>query len=125
MGNYHSSRLVPLLLVSVAAMLTPMITPHLSHDWERAGASGSPGGSKLFLKLAGLAICLGSAVVLLAAPLLFSLALQGKFAGGLAVLPLDPDLLHLVRYLVAGAKTTSGAPRRPAWEASPSSWDWC
>ena len=33
-GNYHSSRVVPLLLVSIAAMLATMIMPHLSHDWE-------------------------------------------------------------------------------------------
>ena len=33
-GNYHSSRILPLLFVSVAVMLGSMITPHLSVDWE-------------------------------------------------------------------------------------------
>jgi O-antigen/teichoic acid export membrane protein/peptidoglycan/xylan/chitin deacetylase (PgdA/CDA1 family) len=87
-GYYHTSRLVPLLLVSVAQLLTQMITPHLSEDWEQGRRERVSQRLNLLLKLAGLAMCLGSAVVLLAAPLLFSLALKGKFAGGLAVLPL-------------------------------------
>ena len=87
-GYYHSSRLVPLLLVSVAQLLTPMITPHLSEDWEQGRRHRVSQRLNLLLKLAGVAMCLGSAVVLFAAPLLFGLALQGKFAGGLAVLPL-------------------------------------
>ncbi|HMO85534.1 MAG TPA: oligosaccharide flippase family protein, partial [Lacipirellulaceae bacterium] len=33
-GHYHSSRVIPLLLVSVAELLSGMIMPHLSHDWE-------------------------------------------------------------------------------------------
>ncbi len=87
-GYYHSSRLVPLLLVSVAQLLTPMITPHLSEDWEQGRRDRVSQRLKLLLKLAGLTMCLGCAAVLLAAPLLFGLALKGKFAGGLAVLPL-------------------------------------
>jgi O-antigen/teichoic acid export membrane protein/peptidoglycan/xylan/chitin deacetylase (PgdA/CDA1 family) len=87
-GCYHSSRLVPLLLVSVAQLLTPMITPHLSEDWEQGRRERVSQRLKVLLKLAGLAMCMGSAVVLFAAPLLFGLALKGKFAGGLAVLPL-------------------------------------
>jgi O-antigen/teichoic acid export membrane protein len=87
-GYYHSSRLVPLLLVSVAQLIAPMITPHLSEDWEQGRRDRVSQRLKLLLKLAGLAMCLGSAVVLAAAPLLFGRILQGKFAGGLAVLPL-------------------------------------
>ncbi len=33
-GDYHSSRVVPLLLVSLASMLGTMLLPHLCHDWE-------------------------------------------------------------------------------------------
>jgi O-antigen/teichoic acid export membrane protein len=87
-GYYHTSRLVPLLLVSVAQLLAPMITPHLSEDWEQGRRDRVSQRLKLLLKLAGLAMCVGSAAVLFAAPLLFGLALQGKFAGGQAVLPL-------------------------------------
>ena len=38
-GNYRSSRVVPLLLASVTAMIAAVATPHLSHDWE-AGRRG-------------------------------------------------------------------------------------
>jgi len=87
-GDYHSSRLVPLLLVSVAQFLTPMITPHLSEDWEQGRRERVSQRLNLLVKLAALAMSLASAIVLVAAPLLFGLALRGKFAGGLVVLPL-------------------------------------
>lgn len=86
-GNYHSSRIVPMLLVSLAAMLGTMITPHLAHDWE-AGMQRRVGERlRLFLKLFGFALCLGQLAVLAAAPLLFNVAFQGKLEGGLTVLP--------------------------------------
>jgi len=86
-GNYHSSRVIPMLMVTVAAMLGSMITPHLSHDWE-AGRRREVGQRlALFLKLFGFALVLGSTAVLVASPLLFGWAFRGKFDGGLAVLP--------------------------------------
>src|SRR5690606_36656308 len=33
-GHYHSSRIIPLLMVSVADLLSGLVMPHLSHDWE-------------------------------------------------------------------------------------------
>jgi len=86
-GHYHSSRVVPLLLVSIAAMLSAMITPHLSHDWEAGRRDRVAARLGLFLKLFGFALVTVSVVVSFAAPLLFNVAFQGKFAGGLAVLP--------------------------------------
>ncbi len=86
-GNYHSSRVVPLLLVSIAAMLSTMITPHLSHDWEAGKHELVASRLRLFLKLFGLALYAGAVAVLLAAPLLFVVAFRGKFPWGEAVLP--------------------------------------
>ena len=86
-GNYHSSRVVPLLLVSIATMLATMITPHLSHDWEAGRREQVAARLRLFLKLFGFALFAGAVAVLLAAPLLFQVALRGKFPGGQAVLP--------------------------------------
>ena len=86
-GNYHSSRVVPLLLVSIAAMLSTMITPHLSHDWEAGHRERVAARLRLFLKLFGFALFAGAVAVLLAAPLLFSVAFRGKFPWGEAVLP--------------------------------------
>ena len=86
-GNYHSSRVVPLLLVSVAVMLGALITPHLSQDWEAGRRDRVAARLGLFLKLFGFTLMGAAVVVLFAAPLLFGVAFQGKFAGGLAVLP--------------------------------------
>ena len=86
-GNYHSSRVVPLLLVSIAAMLSTMITPHLSHDWEAGKYDLVAARLRLFLKLFGFVLYAGAVAVLLAAPLLFEVAFRGKFPCGEAVLP--------------------------------------
>ncbi len=86
-GNYHSSRVVPMLLVSIAAMLSAMIMPHLSHDWEAGKHERVTARLRLFLKLFGFALFAGATAVLLAAPLLFQTALRGKFPCGEAVLP--------------------------------------
>jgi PST family polysaccharide transporter len=86
-GNYHSSRVVPLLLLSVAMLLSTTLTPHLSHDWEAGRRERVAARLRLFLKLVGFVLVCGAVAVLLAAPLLFNVALKGKFEGGLIVLP--------------------------------------
>ena len=52
-----------------------------------AGATWSPARLNLFLKLLAFALTAASAAVLFVAPWLFGVAFQGKFAGGMAVLP--------------------------------------
>lgn len=86
-GHYHSSRVVPLLLVSVATLLGSMLTPHLSHDWEAGRRELVVKRLNLFMKLIGFLLCLGAVVVLFASPLLFGVAFRGKFTVGQAVLP--------------------------------------
>ncbi len=86
-GHYHSSRIVPLLLLSVADLLGGMIMPHLSHDWE-AGRQERVGKQvNLSLKLAGLGMLAFGVCVLFFSPLLFKVVLAGKYADGLSVLP--------------------------------------
>ena len=63
-GNYYAARVVPLLLVSIAAMLGTMITPHLSHDWEAGRRDLVVARLRLFLKLFGFALFAAAAVVL-------------------------------------------------------------
>ena len=86
-GNYHSSRIVPLLLVSISTLLGTMLLPHLSHDWEEGRRKAVSDRMNLALKLLGLLLFTGSIVILLASPWLFGVAFKGKFAGGMAVLP--------------------------------------
>ena len=86
-GEYHSSRVMPLLLVSIAAMLGTVIMPHLSRDWEAGRRGRVSARFNLFLKLLTFAMMAAAVAVLFAAPLLFDVAFRGKFAGGEAVLP--------------------------------------
>lgn len=86
-GEYHSSRVVPLLLVAVAGLLGLIITPHLTHDWEAGRRDRVSARLNLFLKLFGFALSVVAMLILLGAPLLFEVAFGGKFAGGRAILP--------------------------------------
>jgi O-antigen/teichoic acid export membrane protein len=86
-GNYHSSRVVPFLMVSVAGMLGGLILPHLSHHWERGRRDVVVGQLNLAYKLAAIVFLAGSVALLALSPLLFGWALGGKYNGGLAVLP--------------------------------------
>jgi O-antigen/teichoic acid export membrane protein len=87
-GYYHSSRLIPLLIVALAALLGTMVTPHLSHDWEAGRRREVSVQLNTILKTLGLALYTGAVAVLLIAPLLFHFALAGKFTAGLDQLPL-------------------------------------
>ncbi len=87
-GQYHGAQVVPLLIVSVSVLLAGMILPHLSRDWEWGDRARVSDTLNLTLKLLGLATFAGSVAVLFAAPLLFELVWQGKYAAGRALLPL-------------------------------------
>ena len=86
-GNYHSSRVVPLLLVSIASLVSAIVTPHLSHIWEQGRRDEVARQLRLLLKLVAFALVAGGTTVLLAAPLIFGVAFQNKYALGQAVLP--------------------------------------
>jgi len=86
-GFYHSSRIVPLLFVAVAGLLGSLITPHLSHDWEAGRRESVTLRLNLALKLLLYSLFAASVAVLFFAPVLFGIAFQNKFQGGLEVLP--------------------------------------
>jgi O-antigen/teichoic acid export membrane protein len=87
-GQYHSAQVIPVLIVSVAGMLAGMILPHLSRDWESGRRDRVCETLNLTLKLLSIAVFAGAVLVLVAAPLLFDVVWQGKYADGLALLPL-------------------------------------
>ena len=86
-GQYHTARILPVLFVGVAELLTAVVTPHLSGDWEAGDRRGVSRRLRLMLKAYGLSFAAAAAVVLLGSPVLFDIAWQGRFDGGLAVLP--------------------------------------
>ncbi|MGB9688442.1 glycosyltransferase [Thermogutta sp.] len=87
LGDYHASRLVPMLFVSLAGLLAAMSTPHLSHLWETGQSGHAAKQLNLLTKLLSLGLLVGSSAVLLAGPLLFNTLLAGKYPAGLDILP--------------------------------------
>lgn len=86
-GHYHSSRIVPLLLVSFADLLSGLIMPHLSHDWELGHYEEVGRKLNLSVKLTGLGMHVVGVCVLLFSPFMFRVILQGRYHDGLEVLP--------------------------------------
>ncbi len=74
--------------MAVAALLRSAVLPHLSHDWEAGRRQAVCQQMNFVLKLWGLALLVGSACLVFAAPTLFDLAFRGKYSGGLSVLSL-------------------------------------
>jgi O-antigen/teichoic acid export membrane protein len=86
-GNYHASRIVPLLFLSVADLLAGVVLPYLSHDWESGNKERVAQRVNLVLKFSSFTMLAGGAMVLLAAPLLFEYAFHGRYDEGLKVMP--------------------------------------
>jgi O-antigen/teichoic acid export membrane protein len=86
-GYYHSSRVVPLLLISLADMLAGIVMPYLSHDWELGQRRLVSDRLNLILKLTAIGMLGASVLILAGAPLLFEFAFEGKYNEGLKVLP--------------------------------------
>lgn len=84
-GQYHSARVMPLLLIGIADLLANMLTPHLSSDWEAGRRTRVSERLNFVLKLAGIGLSIAAVGVLWISPALFHLALQYKFAGGEAI----------------------------------------
>ena len=85
-GNYHTARVLPLLMSSVAVTVAGAMLPHLSHDWESGRRRQVGERTLLTLKLFSAGLTLGGLAVLVAAPLLFGFAFRGKFTAGQEVL---------------------------------------
>ena len=101
-GNYHASRVVPLLLVSVADLLAGIVMPYMSHDWEAGRRQQVSDRLNLVLKLAAFGMVAAGVVVLWAAPLLFHVAFEGRYDAGLAVLPWTLAYCTLYALLIIG-----------------------
>lgn len=95
-GQYHSGRVVPLLLVSVAVMLAGVLLPYLSHAWESGEKSKVARQVNWTVKLISLFFTAGGVLILAMAPILFDWILQGRYNDGLAVLPLT--LVYCIWY---------------------------
>ncbi len=98
-GQYHSGRILPVLITSLAAMLNGMILPHLSADWEAGEREAVKTRIRSTMKLMTLffwALSIGGMVV---SPFVFQTLLKGRYADGLSIMPLG--LVHCTYAAVA------------------------
>ncbi len=87
-GQYHSARVLPMLFIGVAELLAGLVTPHLSADWETGRRDLVSHRLNTIVKVFALGLVVASAVILIAAPVLFGTIFKHKFHGGQEVLPL-------------------------------------
>ncbi len=113
-GQYHSGRVVPLLLISVASVVGGLLLPYMSAAWEKGERDNACRQSNWSVKLLGLAFTAGGLVVLFLSPILFEGIFQGKYDDGLQVLPLT-----LVYCIWFGLATVA---QNYLWVAEKGSW---
>ncbi len=88
LGQYHSSRVVPLIMVGVAAMLSGLLLPYVAASWQAGDFRRARQQLNMTIKLSSLGMMIANVVMLASAPLLFDWVLQGKYSEGLSILPL-------------------------------------
>ncbi|SMP52842.1 Membrane protein involved in the export of O-antigen and teichoic acid [Neorhodopirellula lusitana] len=87
-GQYHSGRIIPMVLLSVATMIAGVLVPYLSADWEAkkfAAVRTRVGDTLLAVSLI---FTLGSAFAILIGPYVFGTLLQGRYTDGLRLMPM-------------------------------------
>jgi len=87
-GQYHSGRVIPLLMVSIAVMVAGVLLPYMSAAWEAGKKSDAVRQLNWCYKLVGVSFTCCGLGVLMTAPIFFDWILQGRYNDGLAVLPL-------------------------------------
>jgi polysaccharide transporter, PST family len=86
-GQYHSGRIIPMLLVNIATMYAGVLMPYLVADWEAGHKSAATDRLRRTLMVVSLSFTAGACGAILIAPLLFGTLLQGRYSEGLAVMP--------------------------------------
>lgn len=87
-GQYHSGRLIPMLLTSLATMFSGVLLPYLTADWEagKTEAVQRRVDQGLYGLSFGFTVC--AAITLAVSPILFNELLQGRYKDGLAIQPI-------------------------------------
>ena len=91
-GQFHSGRIMPMLLSSLTMMLNAMLLPYYAREWEAGNKDRVADAQKLTLKCGTLFFFCLSVASLAVAPFLFDYILKGKYSDGLSIMPLA--MLH-------------------------------
>lgn len=87
-GQLHSAKVLPVLVVNVASMLSGMLLPFVTAALVRGEPEQASRQLNWTLKLAALGLAIINHLILATAPWLFGQLLQGRYSEGLELLPL-------------------------------------
>jgi len=87
-GQYHSSRILGELLMSVGLLASSILVPYLARDWERGRRRSIGCWINFSIKTVGITLVGASIVAMLLGPWLFQTFLAGKYAAGLRIMPM-------------------------------------
>ncbi|MCM2370484.1 lipopolysaccharide biosynthesis protein [Aporhodopirellula aestuarii] len=87
-GQYHSGRIIPMMLLSVGTMIAGVLMPYLSADWEAKRLSAVRLRVGDALMAVSLVFTVGGAFAILIGPWMFDVLLQGRYSDGLKLMPL-------------------------------------
>jgi O-antigen/teichoic acid export membrane protein len=86
-GQFHSGRIMPVLLSSLTFMISGILLPYLASDWEAGRRKQVADGMRLAFKFGTLFFMSLSVASLAVAPFLFNTILHGKYSDGLSIMP--------------------------------------
>ncbi len=87
-GQYHSGRMFPVLIISLGAMISGVLMPYLSADWEQGKRQAVRDRlRRVLLGVSAFFTFCGIATMVLA-PWMFSVLLQGRYDDGLTLMPM-------------------------------------
>lgn len=87
-GQYHSGRIFPVLLMSLAAMISGILLPYLTADWEAGRKKAVVDRLRTSMVAVGAIFTLGAAVAILVTPYVFETLLENRYAAGLSLMPM-------------------------------------
>ena len=85
-GQYHSSRIIGILMISVSGMLGSVLLSYLSHDWEAGRRGEAESRLDFAIRLVAVAMTAVAVLTLAFAPVIFGWMLKGNFSEGFEVL---------------------------------------
>ena len=95
-GQYHSGRVLPLVLVGIAVVLGGFLLPYVTRKWESGEQNLAREQLRWSAKLISLGFTGAGLLMLVAAPLMFETVLGGRYADGYAILPIT--LVYCIWY---------------------------
>lgn len=87
-GQYHCGRIIPVLLMSLATMVSGVLMPYLTADWEAGRYAAVREKLRRIVFAVATTFTAGAAVALLMAPWFFTAVLDSRYSEGLSLMPM-------------------------------------